>query len=123
MTIKQWVRACFALLLFATCFVVMQPGVTSAWTPTSPQLSVSVFRGTSSDFGWSVAVDSSGNVYTTGYFAGTVDFDPGAGSANLTSVGENDVFVSKMDASGNHVWAKQFGGTSTDEGFDVAVDS
>ncbi len=123
MTIKQWVRACVALLLFATCVVVMQPRVTIAWTPTSPQVLVSVFRGTSSDFGWSVALDSAGNIYTTGYFAGTADFDPGAGTANLTSVGENDVYVSKLDASGNYVWAKQFGGTSSDEGFEVALDS
>jgi hypothetical protein len=58
-----------------------------------------------------VAVDSSGNAYTTGHFSGTVDFDPGPGTTNLTSVGtsDNDVFVSKLDSSGNLVWAKNFG--------------
>ena len=62
--------------------------------------------GTSDDYGQSIAVDYSGNVYTTGYFSGTVDFDPGAGIFNLTSVGSIDIFVSKLDASGNFVWAK-----------------
>ena len=80
--------------------------------------------GISTDLALSVAVDSSGNVYTTGYFEGTFDFDPDEDeTAELTSVGARDVFVSKLDSSGNYVWAKSFGGTATDEGNSVAVDS
>ena len=70
-----------------------------------------------------MAVDSSGNVYTTGYFAGTADFDPGAGTTNLTANGSSDVFVSKLDSSGDLVWAKSFGDTSVDYCYSVAVDS
>ncbi|SVE51796.1 uncharacterized protein METZ01_LOCUS504650, partial [marine metagenome] len=82
------------------------------------------FGGTNSDVGRSVAVDSSGNVYTTGYFKSTPgDFDPGSGTANLTSNGVHDVFVSKLDSSGNYVWAKSFGGSGHDYGHSVAVDS
>ena len=68
-----------------------------------------------------VAVDGSGNVYTTGSFSGTADFDPGAGVFNLTSAG-GPVFVSKLDSAGNFVWARQMGGTSSAVGNDMAVD-
>ena len=75
--------------------------------------------GTSFDEGFGVAVDGSGNVYTTGYFFGTADFDPGGGTSNLTSAGTFDVFVSKLNSSGNLVWARQLGGVI---GYGVAVD-
>ena len=120
MTIKKRVKARVAILLVSTCFVATQPSGTSAWTPTSPQFSVAVFSGTSSNYGQSVALDSSGNIYSTGMFAGTADFDPGAGIANMTSVGSNDVFVSKLDTSGNFVWAKSLGASDC---YSVAVDS
>jgi len=80
------------------------------------------FGGTSADEGFSIAFDGNGNVYTTGYFTGTSDFDPSSGTYNLTSFGSGDVFVSKLDASGNFVWAKQFGGTSANIGSSIAVD-
>ena len=81
------------------------------------------FGGPDSDFGSSVAVDSAGNVHITGSFSGTVDFDPGAGNTDLQSAGDGDVFVSKLNATGNLVWAKSFGGLSYDSGSSVAVDS
>jgi hypothetical protein len=56
---------------------------------------------------YGISVDAVGNVYTTGYFAGTVDFDPGPGAYNLVAGGEA-TFIQKLDASGNFVWAKQF---------------
>ena len=61
--------------------------------------------GSSHDQGQGVAVDAAGNVYTTGFFFGTVDFEPGVGVTNLTSVGSGAVFVQKLDLSGNLVWA------------------
>jgi len=81
------------------------------------------FGGSSSDVGNSIAVDSSGNVYTTGYFQGTVDFDPGAGTTNLTSAGAYDIFVLKLDSTGSLLWAKSFSGSSFDLGRSIAVDS
>ncbi len=74
------------------------------------------------DQGNAVAVDADGNAYLTGYFQGTVDFDPGAGTANLTSAGSFDTFLAKYDASGNYVYAKRIGGSSSDEGLSVAID-
>jgi hypothetical protein len=79
--------------------------------------------GTLRDSGRSISVDTAGNVYTIGYFSGTVDFDPGAGTFNLTSAGGSDIFVSKLDRSGNLVWAKAMGGTSEDFGFGISVDT
>ena len=84
---------------------------------------VKSFGGSSDDAGYSTIVDDSGNVYTTGNFAGTVDFDPGAGTANLTSAGDYDIFVHKLDASGNFIWAKAFGGSSYDIGESINVDA
>ncbi|MCH8890811.1 MAG: hypothetical protein IH827_07025, partial [Myxococcales bacterium] len=69
-----------------------------------------------------MAVDAAGNVYTTGFFLGTADFDPGPGTFNLTSAGSVDVFVQKLDTAGNPVWAVGMGGTGTDQGLGVAVD-
>jgi len=80
------------------------------------------FGGTSGSMGNSIAIDASGNVYTTGFFWGTADFDPGAGTYNLTSAGGMDIFISKLDPSGNFVWAKQMGGTSNDESQSIDID-
>ena len=78
--------------------------------------------GSNQDGGWGVDLDVEGNVYTTGYFNGIVDFDPGAGTFNLTSNGQNDIFISKLDNNGNFVWAKQIGGTGFELGWDISVD-
>ena len=72
--------------------------------------------GTAWDECLDIAVDESGNVYTTGNFQNTADLDPGAGVANFVSAGFYDVFVQKLDASGDLVWAKQLGGAKFDQG-------
>jgi hypothetical protein len=82
-----------------------------------------VGTGTTDEGSQSVAIDAAGNVYTTGQFFGTVDFDPGASTFNLTSTGLEDIFISKLDASGNFLWAKKIGGTGTDYGWKIALDA
>ncbi|MCH8904439.1 MAG: SBBP repeat-containing protein, partial [Bacteroidetes bacterium] len=80
--------------------------------------------GTDNEAGLSITTDSSGNVYVTGYYKGTVDFDPGAATFNLTSNGGWDIFIQKLDASGNFIWAKSMGGTYFyDAGFSITTDA
>ena len=74
--------------------------------------------GTNSEAGRSIAVDGSGNAYVAGGFEDTASF----GGTTLTSSGQIDIFVAKYDASGNVLWAKKAGGTSFDNGVDIALD-
>ncbi len=75
-----------------------------------------------SDVGFDVAADAAGNSYITGYYRGTVDFDPGAGVSKLTSAGDRDIFVAKYDSAGMLLWARSFGGPDSDAGTSIAVD-
>ncbi len=58
------------------------------------------------------ALDQSDNIYITGTYRGTVDFDPSAAVFELTStvtpngLGNLETFVMKLDANGNFLWAK-----------------
>ena len=78
--------------------------------------------GANVDYGYSIAVDQIGNVYSTGEFKETADFDPGPGIFNLISAGGKDIFIQKLNASGNFVWAKGIGGALDDKGNSIAVD-
>lgn len=74
---------------------------------------------TDDDRGVDIAVDAN-RVYITGAFSGTVDFDPGLGTVNLTSNGSThkDVFVAAYTDGGTSatlVWAVQAGGTEADD--------
>lgn len=80
------------------------------------------FGATTEDCGKGIDLDATGNVYTTGYFYGAVDFNPGAGTNTLTPAGNCDAFISKLDATGNYVWAKKMGGTDFDFGNALNVD-
>ena len=71
----------------------------------------------------SLAVDEDKNVYTGGMFGGTVDFNPGNDIFNLTSAGGFDAFILKLDAAGNFVWAKNFGGIEEESVESVKVDA
>jgi hypothetical protein len=73
--------------------------------------------------GRSVLIGGLSNIYITGSFVGSVDFDPGIGTYSLTSAGNYDAFILKLDSLGNFVWVKQIGGTLTENPISLAVDS
>ena len=77
------------------------------------------FGNTGSDRGYGVAVDGSGNVVITGYFAGSVGF---GGGVPLTSAGPMNVFLARYSPAGAYEWAQAFTGTGVNTGYGVAVD-
>ena len=75
--------------------------------------------GTGRDRGRKIALDSSGNIYVVGYYRNVVDF----GGGDVTSNGNWDAFLLKLNNSGTFQWVKTFGDTLNDLGRDVVVDS
>lgn len=75
----------------------------------------------------SLKADGPGNVYVTGSFNNTIDFDPGAGIYTLSSNATQnvaDVFFCKLDVAGNFAWAKQLGDLNmNEEGNSIAIDA
>jgi hypothetical protein len=69
--------------------------------------------------GLSVAVDVAGNVVVAGSLYGTADF----GGGPLTSAGQSDAFLAKLDTNGNHLWSKLFGGIKAETALDVTTDA
>lgn len=77
--------------------------------------------GLSDDFGAGIALDDTGNVYVTGQFGGTATF----GTHTLTASGDEDycdIFVAKLDADGNWLWAVRAGGPYVDYAMSIALD-
>jgi gliding motility-associated-like protein len=71
-----------------------------------------------------ITLDDNNNVIVTGHFSGTADFDPSPNVFNMTATGAiTDIFIVKMDPSGNFIWAKSMGGPEEDWGSSVSTDA
>ncbi|MBL0048102.1 MAG: hypothetical protein IPP32_08420 [Bacteroidetes bacterium] len=76
-------------------------------------------------------IDNSGNIFFTGTFSDTVDFDPGVGifqmiSAPTVTQGSysyTDIFITKFSSNGSFLWAKKIGNAFDDKIFSCALDS
>jgi len=69
-----------------------------------------VLGGGGGDYGRSVAIDSSDNVYVFGYTAST-------------GAGNSDFLIAKYNSSGTVQWQRVLGGGSYEVGYSVAIDS
>ncbi|RBP47253.1 hypothetical protein DES53_10150 [Roseimicrobium gellanilyticum] len=72
-----------------------------------------------------VAVDAAGHVYTTGWFSGTNDFDPGPGitAVTATTADQTDLFIHKLSSAGIFQWVKRVGSTAEERAHDLALDA
>lgn len=77
---------------------------------------------TGTDNGVTIDLGSGGDIYLSGEFSATVDFDPGSGVLNKTSNGAEDIYIAKFDTNGNLLWVKTIGGTGADFCWGMAVD-
>ena len=79
--------------------------------------------GSQDDGLYDLVTDQEGNIFVIGWFSGTIDLDPGAQVLNANSNGNRDIFFSKYDSSGNHIWSVSLGSGGQDEGSVLTVDS
>lgn len=80
--------------------------------------------GSEDDAGRAVTTDGAGNIYLTGSFRQTADFDPGAATFPLTSEGGNDIFVLKLAPDGSLIWAASMGAQGEEDmGNAIAIDA
>lgn len=88
-----------------------------------PKLKYSTYLGGSgNDRGRGIAVDSLGNSYITGYTQSS-NF-PTQNPYQSSNAGNQDVFVTKINSSGNAlVYSTYLGGSDNDEGRDIGVDT
>jgi hypothetical protein len=86
--------------------------------PTGKALWAKDYGDPTTQSGQSVAVDAQGNIGLTGNMQGTTNFGPGV----LTSAGMDDLFVAKLDPSGNTLWSQRYGDATEQFGWFVAFD-
>ncbi|GMU36293.1 MAG: hypothetical protein KJ057_03035 [Phycisphaerae bacterium] len=68
------------------------------------------------DEGEQLAVDFDGNLYWLGRFSQTVDFDPGPGVDEHTSISGSDMFISKYTSDGAYQWTRTVNTNQTHSG-------
>jgi hypothetical protein len=82
------------------------------------------FGGPNTDAGTIISCSKlSGDIFISGQFTSIADFDPGLGTYSLSSFGNTDIFVCRLSAAGNFIWAGQLGGPSNDNVLAIALDS
>lgn len=75
------------------------------------------------DVAWGITTDNSNNIYLTGHFQGTVDFDPSAADYSVTAVGSTDIFILKLNEDGEFLWVKTMGSDNFEDGTEIKIDA
>jgi len=83
---------------------------------------VHTFGGSLSDGARAIECDSAGNIYVGGFFAGSVDFDPGPSADVHNSAGGTDAFAVSFIGTGQFRWAQTLGGPGEDAGLGITLD-
>ena len=92
-----FIRPLIAILMLASCFYTSTPGLCTA----PPHIWSQRFGDEQGQSGAGLTVDNVGNIILTGDIHGSADF----GGGELTSAGENDIFIASFDPDGNHNWS------------------
>jgi len=79
--------------------------------------------GTGNDAAFGITMDATGNIFVTGKYESTVDFDPGGATDNHTSNGLSDAFLSRFTSAGALTWALTWGDTGQEAGYGIALDA
>jgi gliding motility-associated-like protein len=78
------------------------------------------YGGSFSDRAYDLAIDSDQNIYITGQYYGTVNF----GTYILNSTANSkDIFLLKMDPSGEVLWARSEGGSGSENASGITTDN
>jgi len=70
-----------------------------------------------------IKIAPNGNIYVAGKFTGTMDIDPSSATYNLTSNGNDDIFVACYSRTGALNWGFNIGGSLYDAALSLAVDT
>jgi hypothetical protein len=89
----------------------------SKFAPSGDLIWAKQFGGTGDDYARGIDTDASGNIYVSGVFSNSIDFD----GLILTAAGSSDIFLIKMDSNGNIIWGKKIGNNGAEEGCEIEV--
>ncbi len=87
--------------------------------PPSTNVWANGYGGTGNDGGHALAIDSSGNLITVGWFQNSINF----GGTVITTGGGQDLFISKHASNGTLTWVKSYGSTGDETATGLAIDS
>lgn len=117
---KKYINGLIPLVVFCCMFSnALAQGLNLSW--------VNAHGGTGYDVAYDFVRDVSGNIYLTGVFVGTIDFDSGPDTLNLIGSGNaGDIFVQKLDPNGNLLWTHAiavYNGSTPSFGRSITVDA